>query len=381
MSPSNDVPTLLWVVGFQMGVYTLMWVLSLALLKESRVAVAHWVLFMALLSLGLVLAAHRGEPRLWWVYNGTNAVTVVGFALMRRGTERFMEVPSHDREQLAMLLPALAVFAWLGPHREDAPPRIVLAYGLQALILARTSFTIYPVLLREFGPATMRGIVGGGAALVGVLLLLGLRQVWAWPEPTEMQTAGAANVAVMLIYLGGSAFFSFGFLTLVTRRLLVRLHQASMHDALTGLFNRRAMNEALLRAWLRHRRSRAPLAALVIDLDHFKRINDSAGHAAGDAVLVRVAGLLQAQLRAEDVLGRAGGEEFWLMLPGTPRAHALVLAERLRQRVAEAALGTTCSVGLALAEPDDADAGQLIARADAALYRAKDQGRNRVEVA
>ena len=185
----------------------------------------------------------------------------------------------------------------------------------------------------------------------------------------------------MLIYLGGGAFFSFGFLTLVTRRLLVRLHQASMHDALTGLFNRRAMNEALLRAWMRHRRSRAPLAALVIDLDHFKRINDSAGHAAGDAVLVRVAGLLQAQLRAEDVLGRAGGEEFWLILPDTPRAHALVLAERLRQRVAEAALGTTCSVGLALAEPDDADAGQLIARADAALYRAKDQGRNRVEAA
>ena len=187
MSPSNDVPTLLWVVGFQMGVYTLMWVLSLALLKESRVAVAHWVLFMALLSLGLVLAAHRGEPRHWWGYNGTNAVTVVGFALMRRGTERFMGVPSHDREQLAMLLPALAVFAWLGPQREEAPPRIVLAYGLQALILARTLFTIRPVLLREFGPATMRGIVGGGAALVGVLLLLGLRQVWAWPEPTEMR--------------------------------------------------------------------------------------------------------------------------------------------------------------------------------------------------
>jgi diguanylate cyclase (GGDEF)-like protein len=183
----------------------------------------------------------------------------------------------------------------------------------------------------------------------------------------------------MLTYLGGSALFSFGFLTMVTQRLVVRLREASMLDALTGLFNRRAMNEALHRAWLRHRRTRAPLAALVIDLDHFKRINDTRGHAAGDAVLARVAGLLQAQLRAEDVLGRAGGEEFWLVLPDTSRAHALALAERLRQQVADATLGTTCSVGVALAEEGDLDAGQLIARADAALYRAKDGGRNRVE--
>jgi diguanylate cyclase (GGDEF)-like protein len=381
MSPLSDIPALLWVVGFQMGLYALMWLLSLVLLRESRGAVAHWVLFMALLCLGLMRAAHRGEPRGWWAYNGANAVTVVAFALMRRGTERFMGVPAHDREQLALLLPALAVFAWLGPQRDDAPLRIVLAYGLQALILARTLRTIRPALLREFGRASMRGIVGCGAALVGVLLLLAMRQVLAWPEPTEMQTAGAANVVLMLTYLSGSAFFSFGFLTMVARRLVVRLHEASMTDALTGLFNRRAVNEALQRAWLRHRRTRAPLTVLVIDLDHFKRINDSAGHAAGDAALVRVAALLLAQLRAEDVLGRAGGEEFWLLLPDTGRMHALALAERLRRQVAEAALGTTCSIGVAEAHWQDIDAGQLIARADAALYRAKDAGRDRVEAA
>ena len=117
----------------------------------------------------------------------------------------------------------------------------------------------------------------------------------------------------------------------------------------------------------------------MIDLDHFKRINDSAGHAAGDAVLVQVAGLLQRQLRAEDVVGRAGGEEFWLVLPDTPRTNAIALAERLRQQVADASLGVTCSVGVALANAADADASQVIARADAALYRAKEGGRNRVE--
>ena len=379
MSPLTNIHPLLWVVGFQMGLYALMWVLSLVLLKESRRAVAHWALFMALLCVGLLLAASRGEPRHWLPYNGTNAVTVIGFALMRRGSERFMGLPARDREQLMVLLPAMAVFAWLGPEREDAPVRIVLAYALQAWILARALWCIRPALAREFGPRTMLGIVMPGSFLVGVLLWLALRQVAAWPEATEMQTSSAANVGVMLTYLGGSALFSFGFLTMVTQRLVARLHDASMRDELTGLFNRRAINEALTRAWLRHRRTQASLAALVIDLDHFKQVNDTQGHAAGDAVLVQVAGLLQAQLRAEDVLGRAGGEEFWLVLPDTPRTHALALAERLRQQVADAALGTTCSVGVALAQPSDADAGQLIARADAALYRAKDGGRNRVE--
>lgn len=379
MSPPNEIPALLWVVGFQMGLYALMWLLSLLLLRESRAAVAHWVGFMALLSIGLLLAALRSEPRHWLPYNGTNAITVIGFALMRRGTQRFMALPAHDREQLAMVLPALALFAWLGPGTDEAPVRIVTAYLLQAVILARTLWTIRPALAAEFGPTPMFGIVVPGSTLVLVLVGLALRQVAAWPEPTEMQVGRAANVALMLTYLGGSALFSFGFLTMVTQRLVVRLREASMRDDLTGLFNRRAMNEALQRAWLRHRRTAGPLAALVIDLDHFKRINDTGGHAAGDAVLVRVAALLQSQLRAEDVVGRAGGEEFWLVLPETPRAHAVALAERLRQQMADASIGVTCSIGVALADAADTEASQVIGRADAALYRAKALGRNRVE--
>ncbi|MBL8343710.1 MAG: GGDEF domain-containing protein [Rubrivivax sp.] len=374
-----DVPALLWVVCFQMGLYAVMWLLALALLQESRRAVAHWVGFMVLLCAGFVLAGLRGEPRHWWAYNGTNVIIMTGFALMRRGTERFMGLPASDREQVLTLAPAIALLAWLGPGRDDAPLRIVAAYWMQAWIMVRMLWRIRPALIAEFGRATMLGLVGPGSLLAGVLLLLGLRQVLAWPEPTEMQATNAANFAVMLTYLAGSALFCFGFLTLVTQRLVVRLREASMRDSLTGLFNRRAMNEALQRAWLRHRRTHEPLAALVIDLDRFKHVNDSAGHAAGDAVLVRVAAVLQVQLRAEDVLGRAGGEEFWLLLPATPLDHALQLAERLRSCVEAAALGTTCSIGVALAAPGDAEVGQLVARADAALYRAKDAGRNRVE--
>lgn len=206
--------------GRRLGVYALIWLLSLALLRESRRAVAHWGAFMALLCAGLVLAALRSEPRHWLPYNGTNAVTVIGFALMRRGTEQFMGLPAQDREQLAVLLPALALFGWLGPGPEEAPIRIVAASGLRAWILARTLRTVRPALASESGRASMLGIVGPGSLLVLVLVGLALRQGVAWSEPTEMQVNRTAKVALMLTYLGGSALFSFGFLTMVTQRLV-----------------------------------------------------------------------------------------------------------------------------------------------------------------
>lgn len=382
VTSAPDIPSLIWVVAYQMGLYAVMWALSVWLLRESRdsrIAVAHWVGFMALLCLGLMLAGGRSEPRTWWHYNGTNAVTVLGFALMRRGTERFMRLPVRDGEQLVTLLPVLALFAWLGPSQAEAPPRIVAAYAVQALILGRTLWTIRHALAAEFGRATMLGITVPGAVLVAVLLGLAGRQLQAWPVPTEMQHSSGANFAVMITFISGSALFSFGFLTMVTRRLVVRLAEASMRDALTGLYNRRAMNESLALHWARQRRSGAPLAALVVDLDHFKRINDTHGHARGDEVLARVAALIQGHVRAGDVVGRAGGEEFWLFLPDTPHESAFALAERLRAAVAEADLGTTLSVGVSLVMGSDSIATQVIERADAALYRAKEAGRNRVE--
>jgi diguanylate cyclase (GGDEF)-like protein len=119
----------------------------------------------------------------------------------------------------------------------------------------------------------------------------------------------------------------------------------------------------------------------VIDIDHFKRINDTLGHAAGDSVLMHLSTLLQSHVRGEDVVGRVGGEEFLLLLPDTQSQQAIALAERLRVLVRAESLGTTISIGIALAHSVDESAESVIARADSALYRAKDAGRNRIEVA
>lgn len=162
-----------------------------------------------------------------------------------------------------------------------------------------------------------------------------------------------------------------------------QLQRLAHTDTLTGLHNRAAAMAAL-----QHRPAGQPLALLLLDLDHFKRVNDGHGHAAGDAVLVSCAQRLQAQLRRHDGVARWGGEEFLVWLPASGHDDAAAVAEKLRAAIAAPAhalpgggtLPLTLSVGGAVLAPGEA-LEQAIARADRALYRSKDEGRNRVTLA
>jgi diguanylate cyclase (GGDEF)-like protein len=157
-------------------------------------------------------------------------------------------------------------------------------------------------------------------------------------------------------------------------------------DGLTGLPNKRAVTEALKRTFAQTTMMKAPLALLLLDIDHFKKVNDQYGHAAGDQVLASVGATLRNVLRERDFAGRNGGEEFAVLLPDTDIAAALKIAERVRATIAEITMpGTdvpvTASIGVA-GFPDHANTLDRLERlADAALYVAKRQGRNRVELA
>lgn len=164
---------------------------------------------------------------------------------------------------------------------------------------------------------------------------------------------------------------------------LENLRQVANTDPLTGLFNRRAMDQELHAQWMRQ--GNPPLSVLMLDIDHFKRINDTYGHPNGDKVIREVAETLRRCLRAEDTAFRYGGEEFMVLLPNTPLEGALNVAESIRDRVAalqmslpeDAPLQCTVSLGVACREASD-DRDSLCRRADRALYQAKHQGRNRV---
>jgi two-component system, cell cycle response regulator len=170
------------------------------------------------------------------------------------------------------------------------------------------------------------------------------------------------------------------------RRRNAELDLISRTDALTGLYNRRHLEEYLVQLLSASRRHGHNMAALMLDIDHFKAVNDTAGHAGGDAVLREVAARVRSTVRREDIPGRWGGEEFLLLLPYLAVDGVRALGERLRQRIAEEpvevsgrAIQVTVSLGGATAA-DGEDTESLVRRADAALYGAKRNGRNRVEV-
>jgi diguanylate cyclase (GGDEF)-like protein/PAS domain S-box-containing protein len=173
------------------------------------------------------------------------------------------------------------------------------------------------------------------------------------------------------------------------KKLQSHLESMATIDSLTGLANRQAFMQRAKNEFNRARRYARPLTVVMIDIDHFKAINDRYGHAAGDEVLRQAADICQSSLRGSDLMGRIGGEEFVLLLPDTPHTNAYHVAERMRVHLYETpielengtTLNITASFGVASTNEDDSDFNAVLERADEAMYHAKHDGRNQVKSA
>ena len=325
---------------------------------------------------------------------------------------------------------ALVPYAWNVPvalsgtmaclfAREIADLRHTSARSYQALGWLAAAFAVLAVAnvgrLFGFGQAVVR--IGnlmflGGGVFVLVAAFLSWRRgnraagwflcAWVLLETFSIVssarllfTRAASNEALFYYGLPGSMVASAILTSLgVADRLrqqryaLTEAERRARTDALTGVLNRRSLLEQLEAACRHARTNGLPVSVLFLDLDFFKSINDSYGHAAGDACLAAVIRPIQAELRQSDIIGRYGGEEFVVVLGGADAAAAEPIAERIRQRVSEALIerhGTriqlTCSIGVASSHPLGVWGEALIAQADSAVYAAKRLGRNRVQVA
>ncbi len=292
---------------------------------------------------------------------------------------RLLSIPRAIIFMVALLLLNL-YFTVVQPHLQMRFALGGVGNGIFFLLTART------LAQGGYQRVPMRYLVAAVAGAHGVFLLL--RPLLFGIGAVQANASLAAQIPhlVMLEFLIALLFMAFGTLMLANEFTTNELRQLAEIDSLTSIFNRRAFFTLLNKALHHSQRTGMGLAVLVVDLDHFKSINDTYGHQGGDEVLRHFVQTATQCLRQQDVMGRLGGEEFAIFLPGVDAKGAQVVAERLRAAVASrpAALqqgshALTISLGLTLCVPGDTP-DTALHRADQAMYQAKERGRNRVEL-
>ena len=347
--------------------------------ERMRTALGIWGLAPLLcLAAALIYALDKVVPPLTTVVGG-NALLLAGVLCFHFGSQRFYGLRSTWRRWLAMgvlLLAALAFFLEVVP---DYRVRVALfTCAIAAALLAHAR-----VLWRHGRGFASRFTLTVMVLQALVVLARAVTTFWFDTADAQRYTPSTVQVVYLATFNFSLLLVCVGVLLMASERLREELEHLATHDGLTGALTRRAILEACATEWERWKRYGTPFSILLLDIDHFKRINDQWGHQAGDQVLVGFARRVSATLRKTDRLGRYGGEEFLVLLPEADATHALATAERLRRAAGQPAqpVGCTVSVGVATVEAAQSTGGDidtLLAQADAALYRAKHEGRNRV---
>ena len=372
--------------GIQLALYAAGWALAAWLVVEERPAMLHWMAYGALQAGSVFLATPALNAGTAPPVSALLA-SVLGFAAAVRGLDVFVSGRArHDRWGLPLLLATVAGIVAVavlgrGPAIEARWEGVPYSLGLSLMLLSYAVLSWQP-LRRQHRAWTTAVLL----APLWSTALLGLLSLWGRTELNDadlqaMRAAARTPNAILTMVMSG--VFNIAFLVLLVGRLLSRLREGARVDHLTGVLNRRAIEERLEAAWEQHRRTGCGLAIAMMDLDHFKRINDLQGHEAGDQTLALVGETLREQLRPYDSVGRWGGEEFLLIWLGHSAEGVLRSCERLREALAQRAqaqlkMPLTASFGVALLRASDVAEVDLVRRADAALYQAKREGRDRV---
>ncbi len=301
------------------------------------------------------------------------------FIFLYRGILRFLGTRRTSLVPVFIACIALAILFYYSQVQQNIIPRILaisltigLVRGLIAVELFRKSPT-FP------SPRAMRLFAACMSFFAAVTVYGGVMTV-LHGSPAGPLTTNGAGTAALFVGVISACLTGLFVLILASSEMIARSRDESQKDSLSGAFNRRGIEAKLAFELKQIQRGKSKLSVALIDVDYFKSINDIQGHAAGDDALRDVAETISRHLRAQDYLGRYGGDEFLLVLPHTPCGVALAVTERLNLEVAscgedDGSMPLTLSIGLTEAVPGD-DARTLIERADKALYQAKSDGRN-----
>ena len=376
---------------FSLLLVSAMMALSLAVVSWGREhdSLKKWAGAMALEAVTFALLAARGMIPDMLSIAFPAIVMITAQAVKLSAIHEYRDLPWPRWQCLLPVALVFLIFTTLSYG--DSRGRLIygsLIYGAQMLMILQ-------ILRTDMESRTGRAwwlLFGATLAVLPFVVLRAIVAFFNLVQFASIESTVAPNPVQMSIFVGMIALSllgSMGFILMVKERADRAIRALAMTDSLTGVLNRRAFMERAEKEYAIARRNKSPLSLLMIDIDHFKRINDEFGHPTGDDVLADMAHLLESRLRKQDTLGRYGGEEFCVLLPATDKAGAMALAETLRKTVESAPLAVerkgisaTISIGVTVypASCTNCELGfpKLLDDADAALYQAKRDGRNRM---
>lgn len=343
-----------------------------------------WALASLFISFCFSIAYVQLTPGNGWAIVAGATSLAAGSALQLLGIQAFKGEPCQWRVLLSAVALVAGQSVWFTIIHPDVHWRAVA----NSLVFAAINFYCARALLIPLKnqERIAHWLTGSSFALLATVF--GIRAVMIFLAPADSYGLYKSLAINPIMFFTGSVtqlFLTFGFILMVNYRMAAELENLAITDPLTGAWNRRSLKEAFKRLQARSLRHRETLSVMMLDVDHFKNINDNYGHQAGDEVLRELVANIKTEIRGDDYLARYGGEEFCLLLPATNEEKAKKLAERLRRSYQERPvhwqgkiIAGSISIGVAGSDHIGLNYSSLFEASDAALYQAKQAGRNRV---
>ncbi len=357
------------------------------LAEDVRPSAYSWRVGTLLQAAACVLLAVQNVLPLGFVLPLANACLLLGLLAYLKAVCQFSG-KTLPRVFLLPVVIAIASVYWFTVHNPNLGIRIVIVSLAMSILLFASAVNLK--IFSRSEPSVSRSVLALIFLLMGLFMLF--RAVYFlffhMNAATMLDGSSWLNAITPLVVAVLPVIGTTAYLLMCSDRIRRRWELAASTDYLTGLANRRTVTEAGELAFYSAQRQVHQLSVAVIDVDHFKGVNDRYGHNSGDLALKHIASMLEKAVRKNDLLGRQGGEEFVVLLNQADREQSIAAAERLRTAVQDnvldvegQAIPLTVSIGLASYQDTDRNFNALLRRADQALYAAKKNGRNRVEVA
>lgn len=350
-------------------------------LRPTRDGLRWWLSGLLLHPVGFTLLGLRDAAPDWLSIVVANTVIAVSIACLGIGLRVLLSLPQRRGFLVALIAATFAVVLVFNYVYPSILVRICLVSLLLAAVCSHAVLAIYSNSLRVSAVSHIVAL-----SFLMALIALIYRALYFSVLNADASQVFVLNSAQVIVYLltGLLPLIStIGFLLLCAERSMVELQRTARTDYLTGTMNRRAIEESGRQAVAAARRHGGLLSVVAIDIDHFKRVNDEFGHAAGDEMLVQCVQRIRDSMRAEDVIGRQGGEEFVVLMSGTDLDQAALAAERIRREfsarpfmLSAGRREASVSLGIAALSAADGHFSDLQRRADRAMYAAKEAGRD-----